>query len=344
MSDSFELDQEDEAPAPVGGTVSYAASLVRQGIHRFYTLTMPSEVLAQTCSVDVRIEDPIKGFQRRLDQRRAKDIAKYIDEGFGTIPGSIILSAQPQAELSYDSRTRTMRFKKHPRSFLILDGQHRVYGFHFAKAKLRVPVVIYNGLSKAQEARLFRDINTNQKPVPNELLLDINRLAETETSEEAILHDVFDLFDKQTDSPLLGLMSPTEKRDGKISRVTFNAAVRSVGDTFGDSDAKKIYEVLSAYFHAWLAGLRARGFPESMSNPTMFRAVLQVFPFVAGRVYDRYQGKYTVENFNEVLAPMLGKLKKSDIHRQGATHVDLSNLFRKRLESGFSISGSSALF
>jgi hypothetical protein len=65
---------------------------------------------------------------------------------------------------------------------------------------------------------------------------------------------------------------------------------------------------------------------------------------VAGRVFDRYQGKYTVDNFNEVLAPLLGKLKKSDIHRQGATHVDLNNLFRKRLESGFSIAGTGSLF
>jgi len=220
-----EEDDELAVTTPTGGTISYTASLVTQGNHRFYTLTMPSEVLAKNCTVDTRMEDPIKGFQRRLDLRRAKDIANYIDNGFGTIPGSIILSAQPEAELVYSRPKRTISFKRHPRAFLILDGQHRVYGFHFAKAKLRVPVVIYNNLSKSNEARLFRDINTNQKPVPNELLLDINRLAETETSEEAILHDVYDLFDKESDSPLFGLMSPSEKREGKLSRVTFNAAL-----------------------------------------------------------------------------------------------------------------------
>jgi DGQHR domain-containing protein len=345
MSDTNDQEQDDDvATANSSATVSYTASLVRQGNHRFYTLTMPSDVLAQNSTVDLRVEDPIKGFQRRLDIKRAKDIARYIDDGFGTIPGSIILSAQPEADLTYTRKARTVSFKKHPRAFLILDGQHRVYGFHFAKAKLRVPVVIYNDLTKADEARLFRDINTNQKPVPNELLLDINRLAETETNEQAILHDVFDLFDKEPNSPLFGLMSPSEKTAGKISRVTFNGAVRAIADTFGDSDAQKIYEVLSGYLHAWLGGLRSRGFPESLTNPTMFRAIMQIFPFVAGRVYDRYQGKYTVENFNEVLAPLMGKLKKSDIHRQGATHVDLSNLFRKRLEAGFSIAGSAGLF
>ena len=34
-----------------------------------------------------------------------------------------------------------------PEAFLILDGQHRVYGFSLAKTSLRVPVVIYNNLT-----------------------------------------------------------------------------------------------------------------------------------------------------------------------------------------------------
>ena len=122
----------------------------------------------------------------------------------GTIPGSIILSAQSEADLKYDTSNRTVSFRKHPRAFLILDGQHRVYGFHLAKKKrLRVPVVIFNDLPKFEEVRLFMDINTKQRPVPNELLLDIKRLAETETNEEAILRDVFDQFDKARDSPLM---------------------------------------------------------------------------------------------------------------------------------------------
>src|SRR5262245_52410374 len=120
MSDPHEQEPEDDAaPTEAGAIISYTASLVRQGKKRFYTLTMPSNVLAETCSVDIRAEDPIKGFQRRLDLRRAKDIAKYIDHGFGTIPGSIILSAQPEAELAYNRAKRTINFKKHPRAFLI---------------------------------------------------------------------------------------------------------------------------------------------------------------------------------------------------------------------------------
>src|SRR4051812_39977194 len=83
----------DSIDADAGVTVHrYAVSQVTQGKHRFYTLTMPSEVLARTCFVIKREEDPIKGFQRVLDTERAKQIAEYIDTGLGTIPNSIILS------------------------------------------------------------------------------------------------------------------------------------------------------------------------------------------------------------------------------------------------------------
>jgi DGQHR domain-containing protein len=219
-------DETRTAEAKIGSRVGFAARLITQGKHRFFTATVPSDVLRDTCSVDMRAEDPIKGFQRRLDPKRARDIAAYIDSGLGTIPSSIILSAQPEARLKYTSKNQVMSFKRVPRAFLILDGQHRVNGFYLAKAKLRVPVVVYNGLSKADEARLFMDINTTQRPVPNELLLDIKRLANTETDEESLLRDVYDLFNTEPDSPLYGLMSPSEKLSGKLSRVTLTRPLK----------------------------------------------------------------------------------------------------------------------
>lgn len=155
----------------------YSSSTITQNKYRFVTLTMPSSVLARTCFVISRDEDPILGFQRLLDKSRAQQIADYIDAGLGTIPTSIVLSAQENARFRVLGRGKTVEFYDVPKAFLILDGQHRVYGFSLAKSELRVPVVIYNGLSRRDELRLFIDINTKQKPVPNELLLDIRKLA-----------------------------------------------------------------------------------------------------------------------------------------------------------------------
>lgn len=331
------IDKRDGIEA--GEFISYTASLIIQGNHRFYTLSMPSDVLAATCIVDTRQENPIDGFQRALDKRRAKEIADYIDKGFGTIPSSIVLSAQAESELEYTQKKRTLRFKKIPRAFLILDGQHRVYGFHLATTHLRVPVVIYNNLTRAEESRLFIDINTKQRPVPNELLLDIKRLAETENDAEALLRDVFDLFNQDQGSPLLGLMSPAERKTGKISRVTFNAALKAIWDAFSGSKADDIYKVLSAYIHSCMAGLRSRGAAQHITNTTLFRALVLLFPAVAERASDRHGLEYTAEHFNEILEPFFSRLKKADLQKPGTSHVALHEVFKKALRSGFSIAG-----
>jgi DGQHR domain-containing protein len=82
-----------------GKVLRYSVNLVSQGRHKFYTFTMPSDILAKTCFVSTRDADPQSGFQRLLDSGRARQIAEYIDMGLGTIPNSIVLSAQPEAEL-----------------------------------------------------------------------------------------------------------------------------------------------------------------------------------------------------------------------------------------------------
>ncbi len=100
--------QSDAAPR-----LRYSVSLVTQGSYQFYTLTMPSDVLARTCAVSTRQEDPQKGFQRALDERRAQEIAQYIDSGH-SIPNSIVLSAQERANLKVIGRGKTLEFSDAP--------------------------------------------------------------------------------------------------------------------------------------------------------------------------------------------------------------------------------------
>jgi DGQHR domain-containing protein len=317
--------------------VSDAALLVTQGRHRFYSLVLPSDLLAATCMVDARAENPTDGFQRLLDKRRAREIADYVDCGFGTVPSAIILSAQPSAQLRYDRKTGILHFRKNQRSFLIIDGQHRVYGFNLATRSVKVPVVIYNKLSRADECRLFMDINTKQRPVPPELLLDIRRLSETESAADALRHNVFDLFSSEEDSALAGLLSPSERRKGKISRVTFNAALKSIEHAFVDAEAPDVYGVLNAYLTACVAGLRYHGVEANIANSALFKALALLFANVAERVSDRHGGAYTVKNFEDVLTPFFRRLKKGDLPRPGVGHLALYENYRKALSAGFSL-------
>lgn len=334
---SIEQGQDAAEATDPAGRISFTASLLTQGRHRFFTLSMPSDVLGETCMVEPRYLDPAEGFQRALDEKRALDIAKYVDSGLGTIPSSIVLSAQPEAGLEYNRPNRTLSFDKNPRSFLILDGQHRVYGFRLATSRLRVPVVIYNGLTRTEEARLFMDINTKQRPVPNELILDIKRMAETESNSEALMRDVFDAFETRPDSPLFGLMSPFERRKGKISRVTFNNAIKPIFESFAGANPDYVYEVLSAYVQCCVGGLRDNGADAIITNPTMFKALMLLFPTVAERVADRHSNEFTSANFDEILRPMFQRVRRTELVNPGKSATSLLDVFRKGLRSGFTI-------
>lgn len=320
-----------------GTRVRYSTSLVTQGAHKFYTLTMPTDVLAKCCFATNREEDPISGFQRVLDEKRAQDIADYMDLGFGTIPSSIVLSAQPEADLQIIGRGKTLEFTFEPHSFLIIDGQHRIFGFSKAKTKLRVPVVVYNGLSKQQESKLFIDINTKQRPVPNELLLDIKKLADAESDEEALLRDLFDAFGDDNDSPLVGLTSPSSRSPGKVSRVTFNAAVRPVLGTFASNSSSLIYPALKGYIKAIYRGFVGINAGDTLLNPTVFRAVFELFPDVAQRVVDRAGSAFKESDFAEILRPMFEKLKVSRLKTPPRSHKELAGELQKALKTGFLI-------
>lgn len=195
---------------------------------------------------------------------------------------------------------------------MILDGQHRVWGFSLAKGIVRVPVIIYSGLSRKEETRLFVDINTKQRPVPTELLLDIKSLAEYENEIETFCREVFDLFNERSGSILLGMMSPSTKSTGKISRVTFNTAIKPIYSVFGSRDAESVYEILNAYLKAFLNGIKRKG-KINITKPTVFKSIIQFFPHVARLV----ESQYNVEKFAETMYSMfeyinINKLEKSN--------------------------------
>ena len=308
---------------------SYSCNLITQGAFKFYSLAMPSEVLASTCFVSTRDENPKDGFQRTLDENRAKEIAEYLDSGMGTIPTAIILSAQKEADLKYISKNKTLEFNNIPKAFLILDGQHRVFGFSLATTSVRVPVIIYNGLSRKEETRLFVDINTKQRPVPTELVLDIKSLAEYENNIEALCREIFDRFSDSPDSVLLGLMSPAARAKGKISRVTFNAAIKPIYNIFGDRDSEEIYNFLNSYLIAMISGLRKKGIT-NIVKPTIFKAIMQFFPHVARLV----NGEYSVDSFTQVLTPLFDRVTATKVQRADSIKT-IYNHFLECMNKGF---------
>lgn len=321
----------------LGSRIRFSASLILQAGKQFYSVTLPTDVLIECCYVTSREEDRDAGFQRVLDHKRAIDIAAYIDSGAGTIPGSVILSAQPDADFRLITRNKTIEFTFGPKSFLVLDGQHRVYGFSLAETALRVPVVIYSGLTPTEEARLFIDINTKQRQVPNELLLDIKQLAEREDSRESLLRDIFDRFSEEPNSTLLGLTSSAARARNKISRVTFNLAFKSALAVFNSPDTSHVFQVTNSYLAAFADVLESLGMLDRLTSPTVFRAIMETFPEVA-RIYSAQHGKsFSKQKFSTLLIPIVEQTTAVKFEKNMKTVRDLSTMFAKSIKKDFSI-------
>lgn len=237
--------------------VSYPCLMMTQNNHRFFLTSIPVSALFPFCFVSNRSEDNIQGFQRQLSKSRADDIASYLNKGTGSIPTNVVISAQTDADLKYNSKSKTVAFERVDKAFLVLDGQHRLWGYELCLKKYgkehRVPVSIYEKLTRAEEAKLFIDINTKQVGVPAALLLDIQNLAQMETGRDGILRDLFDGIRKTPSLKISGLMSPAKSATGKISRVTFNRAIGQALDSsvLQGLDAKKRMTLLINYLQAF---------------------------------------------------------------------------------------------
>ena len=251
--------------APPGGTASasapsgerspwYTTLKIEQNGHFVYVTTIPIDELFDYCVVERRHENPIDGFQRRLNRARAEEIAEYLNTEGNSIPINIVLSAQPEAEFRHIRENKGLSFKRVPGAFVILDGQHRMWGYQMCAARHRIPVAIYEGLSRADEVRLFVDINTKHQGVPKALILDVKGLAGSETDEEKLLRELFDRLNTDAESPLCAKLSAAQASSGKLSRTAFNTALmRAIrGDSLRRiSSRDKQYELVLKFLKSF---------------------------------------------------------------------------------------------
>jgi len=260
--------------------VSYPCLTMSQNQHRFFLTSIPVSDIFPHCFVSTRNEDNLNGFQRQLSKSRADDIAQYLNQGSGSIPTSIVLSGQEDAGLKYNSRSKTITFERTDKAFLVLDGQHRLWGYEICRERFsknhRVPLSIYENLSRTEETRLFIDINTKQVGVPAALLLDIKQLAQIETERDSILRDLFDGIRKTPTLAFSSQLSPAKSVAGKISRVTFNRAVGQALDSsvLQGLDKNKRLTLIKNYIEAFENALDDQ---KLLTRSAFLEAIFDVF-------------------------------------------------------------------
>jgi DGQHR domain-containing protein len=152
------------------------AAKIRQGNLTLYTTSLrvsdlrrPNFYAIETLDVDERT-----GYQRVLNETRAKRLADYLLEGHKAfeafLPTSVFLATDKLLPFDEGKNLLTIDESK-TGAFNVVDGQHRLRGLVLAAEKdptlneFEVPVNIAVGLSKVSQMAHFLIVNTTQKAV-----------------------------------------------------------------------------------------------------------------------------------------------------------------------------------
>ena len=134
------------------------------------------------------------GYQRVLQENRAKKLANYIQEGQESrdafLPTSVFLATEKN--IVYDETTHKITFSTNELgSFSVVDGQHRLEGLRIAAEKDRrvldfqIPVNIAHNMPFIHQMCHFLIVNTSQKSVDKAVEQDIYaRLSQMKHTED----------------------------------------------------------------------------------------------------------------------------------------------------------------
>jgi len=152
------------------------AARIRQGSLILYATSLKVRDLRQPDFYKIDTLDPDEGtgYQRLLNEARAKRLADYLLAGHKALeaflPTSIFLATDKL--VPFDEATNTVRID-HDKigSFNVVDGQHRIRGLVLAAEKdpslndFEVPVNIAVNLNKISQMAHFLIVNTTQRSV-----------------------------------------------------------------------------------------------------------------------------------------------------------------------------------
>jgi DGQHR domain-containing protein len=131
-----------------------------------------------------RLKDPIKGFQRIVNQARAKQIARTVLDEERTFPNAITLATDiKEFKPSGDGEGIILPKKV---KFLVVDGQHRLWAQTFSEVESHYACIVHLHKTEKEMAELFLEINDNQRRVPSSLRWDLVRLVRPEGDEAAV--------------------------------------------------------------------------------------------------------------------------------------------------------------
>jgi len=236
----------------------------RMGGSRYYAFSIEPEKLLKIGYVLHRSEantNLMPTYQRLIKKSRLKSVTAFVESG-GFFPNSIIINIDAgRRGLSFDkaalgvegteSRIGILHLPQTYRSAYIIDGQHRLYGFaatDLAKTET-IPVVAFVNLDRADQVRLFMDINENQKAVPKNLQNTLNASIDWDSDnlkrrDKALKLQLAQTLGERKQSPLAGRIVIGENATTKTRCITIESIKVAFdrGNFFGKFTATEMEE------------------------------------------------------------------------------------------------------
>jgi DGQHR domain-containing protein len=266
-----------------------APGFVLQDTPRLYITALPGKWLLARATPSWRITDPVKGFQRVVQERRAREIAIAVLDQQRTFPNAIVLATDRGGfELGEDGLSIPQSSR-----FLVVDGQHRLWAQHFSVFEATYACIIHTGLTEVEMARLFLEINDNQKRVPSSLRWDLVRLVRPDDDPSAIAAtDITYLLATEDESPLFQRVDLTgEQAEIQLKQGSLAPDIRQLVSRKGILHSLTFdqqYHVITQFFLA-LHDRDADGWRSGQSpfyKARIIRALLRLLPEILKELSD----------------------------------------------------------
>lgn len=306
------------------------------GNYTVYTFFMDPKELLRISYVARRESGNERYYQRLIVPGRLKKIARFLDNG-GIFPNSIIVAfkeapkfilyKEVEADPNWPSWVRLglLTFPNDYRACWIVDGQHRLYSFANSSSSIKISVIAFKNLNLTEQAGFFLEINRTQKPVPPDLVWDLE--GELRPNEpDGIISRVAKELNRMP--PLTGkiyipLQGPSKERKLKLSGICM--AIKRRGLTREQTehpqgrknplfspDSQKMVRNLADALSQFLS-IVDLNFEEKIKKEFLFQnSGISVLIALFERFINRFGKMPTADQLNPYLSALASYLKRYD--------------------------------
>lgn len=300
----------EKVPAETGtndNRLVLRVSEIRQNKHVMYAFVATSSQLRTIATVSRRTDDGERGFQRHLKESRLKQIARYIDDRNGVIPNNIILDFFDD-DVKVDTESQTISIPTDRKTAWVIDGQHRLFGFEYAKKQCPLLVIAFLQLPLEEKVNVFVTINTEQKRLPSSLCLDLLNIIGSDQDATKRCTELVGKLNEEEDSPWYDLVDMTGEGAGYISLVNFVRKIKPLITSAGVLRHYTFQDQYGALANYWSAikALYADQWGKKnyvLTKTLGFGALMNLFPTVFTKTL-ALKNDFKVSSILDLLKPM----------------------------------------